>query len=70
MTQRQKDIAQAARDAYPHETWIFIDGAMWSDQNPSVDTINKIISIYKKWYSEQSDLSIIDYIQKHYKDKD
>lgn len=69
MTQRQEDISQAAHDNYPHETWIFIDGAMWADQNPSAETINKIISIYKKWYSEQSDSSMIDYIQKYYKNE-
>ncbi len=68
MTERNKDIAQAAHDAYPHETWIFIDGAHWADQNPSTETINRIIMIYKRWYSEQSDTSMVDYIKRNWDD--
>ena len=62
MTEREKAIAQAAHDLYPHETWIFIDGAQWADSNPSVETIKKIITIYKRWYSEQLDCSAEEFI--------
>lgn len=52
MTDRNTDIAQAAHDAYPHETWIFIDGAHWADQNPSTETINRIIELIKEGKTE------------------
>lgn len=52
MTDRNTDIAQAAHDAYPHETWIFIDGAHWADQHPSTETINRIIELIKEGKTE------------------
>ena len=70
MTERNKDIAQAAHDAYPHETWIFIDGAHWADSNTSVETIKKIITNYKRWYSEQSDVSMVEYIKSNWNNED
>lgn len=66
MTDRNTDIAQAAHDAYPHETWIFIDGAHWADQHPSTETINRIIELYKRWYSQQCDVALADYIKQNY----
>ena len=70
MSERNKEIAQAAHDTYPHETWIFIDGANWADYNPGEETIKRIITIYKRWYSEQSDTSMIDYIKSNWNNED
>ena len=70
MTERNKDIEQAAHDRYPHETWIFIDGAKWADSNPGEETIKRIITIYKRWYSEQSDTSMVEYIKRNWNNED
>ena len=67
MTDRNTDITQAAHDAYPHETWIFIDGAMWADSHPSTETINRIIELYKNWYSQQCDIAVTDYVKQNFK---
>ncbi len=59
---REQEIKQAAHDKYPHETWIFIDGAQWADSHPSEATIRRIIELYKRWYSQQLDGSATDYV--------
>ena len=41
-------------------------GVEWADQNPSTETINRIIELYKHWYSSQCDIAVTDYIKQNY----
>lgn len=41
-------------------------GVEWADQHPSTETINRIIELYKNWYSQQCDIALADYIKQNY----
>lgn len=35
------------------------------DLTPDEETIKQVVSLYKQWYSEQSDKPLVDYVQEH-----
>ena len=36
---------------------------------PDKETIKQVVSLYKQWYSEQSDKPLPDYIEEHWKEE-
>lgn len=45
----------------------FIKGAQWADNNPADETIKRIVTLYKLWYTTESTMSMVDYIKNHLK---
>ena len=67
MTREEEIRASAAKLEYPFPfDDFFLEGAQWSDNNPSEETIGRIVALYKKWYSEQLDISLTDYIRQQW----
>ena len=47
----------------------FAWGARWADDNPSDETILRIVALYKQWYTTESSGSIEEYVKQHWEDK-
>ena len=47
----------------------FKEGAEWADAHPADETIHRIVRLYKRWYTTESQTSIVDYVKKHWEDK-
>lgn len=45
----------------------FINGAMWADAHPADETIQRIVTLYKEWYTTESSTGMVDYIKQHLK---
>lgn len=47
----------------------FVKGAEWADAHPSPETINRIVQLYKEWYTTESSMSIVEYVKQHWNDE-
>lgn len=68
---REEQIRQAEDAAYGNNTCRaaahFEAGARWADANPSPETIQRIVTFYKLWYTTESTTGMVDYIKQHLK---
>lgn len=72
MNNRQQHIEAGALAEYGSECRAlhhFTKGAMWTDDHPADETIHRIVRLYKRWYTTESQTSIVDYVKKHWEDK-
>lgn len=44
----------------------FIKGGQWADNNPADETIQRIVTLYKEWYTTESMTSMVEYIKNHF----
>ena len=44
-------------------------GVEWADNNPSPETIRRVVALYKQWYTTESSGSIEEYVKQHWEDK-
>lgn len=74
---REDEIMQAAEKElkdcpYINTTLIGVDlylkGAQWADAHPAEETIHRIVRLYKRWYTTESQTSIIDFVKSHWND--
>ena len=40
-------------------------GAQWADNNPADETIQRIVMLYKEWYTTESTACMVDFIKIH-----
>lgn len=69
---RGKQIFEAASNRYDGllaDIDSFSAGAEWADNNPSDETIKRIVKLYKEWYTTESSMSIVEYVKQHWEDK-
>lgn len=68
---RAEQIKQAQESAYGNDACRaaghFKAGAQWADNNPADETIKRIVTLYKLWYTTESTMSMVDYIKQHLK---
>ena len=70
---RAEQIKQAQESAYGNDACRAADhfktGAQWADNNPSDETILRIVALYKQWYTTESSGSIEEYVKQHWEDR-
>lgn len=68
---RAEQIKQAQESAYGNDACRaaehFKAGAQWADNNPADETIKRIVTLYKEWYTTESSTGMVDYIKQHLK---
>lgn len=68
---RAEQIKQAQESAYGNDICRAADhfkaGAQWADNNPADETIKRIVTLYKLWYTTESTMGMVDYIKQHLK---
>lgn len=68
---RAEQIKQAQESAYGNDVCRaaehFKAGAQWADNNPADETIKRIVTLYKLWYTTESTMGMVDYIKQHLK---
>ena len=66
---REDQIIEAAKP-YADEPLRYLgimEGATWADAHPADETIQRIVMLYKEWYTTESTMSMVDYIKNHLK---
>lgn len=66
---REDQIIEAAKP-YADEPLRYLgimEGATWADAHPADETIQRIVMLYKEWYTTESTTSMVDYIKNHLK---
>ena len=67
---RQQHIEAGALAEYGSECramYHFTKGAEWADAHPADETIKRIVTLYKEWYTTESMTSMVEYIKNHLK---
>lgn len=66
---REDQIIEAAKPYADDPTRYlgFMDGATWADAHPADETIQRIVMLYKEWYTTESTTGMVDYIKNHLK---
>ncbi len=67
---RAEQIKRVARKQHSVSQEVAFEwGARWADDNPSDETILRIVALYKQWYTTESSGSIEEYVKQHWEDK-
>jgi hypothetical protein len=68
---REDEIKRAKESVYGDGTCRaahhFETGVRWADAHPADETIQRIVMLYKQWYTTESTMSMVDYIKQHLK---
>ncbi len=66
MDRKEQIAVQASKQRSVSEERAFINGAQWSDNHPSEQTLTKAVYLYKRWLTNQSGLNMMEFIKKNW----
>ena len=70
MTRKDEIIKAAQKDNIVYDARdraMFLEGAQWADRNPADETIQRIVTLYREWFTSDSPTGMVDYIKQHLK---